>query len=135
MGIRIRTRKNERAKPANLSANGLTVQVGDEVTWQHWMTHDLRTGNVVAATTTMAKVSTGVIEEVLPFSSLTVTRRARDDDKSAALVAVYKALHGLADAGDLTAFTFLANDWSELVPADLRALLDIGPDAEADGDQ
>lgn len=134
----ILSRKPIPSEAAGLSANGLIIRVGDRVTWRDRIVRNLKTGTVIAVTTAEAKVEPDEIYsswEVLTFPELTVSRQCRDDDKSAALVAVYKALHGLADAGDLTAYTFLTNDWPELVPADVRALLGIGPDAEADGDR
>ena len=122
---------------AALSANGVTVRAGDRVSWRDRYLPEIRTGRVLAVTTTEAKVAlderTIRPTEVLPFSRLTVDHRGRDDDKTAALVAVYQALREHADR-DLGIFTFLTNDWPQLVPEELRALLDIGPDSEAENE-
>lgn len=118
--------------------------VGDEVSWLS--VGDIHTGEIEAVAGRTAKVFDHAFRDMptllaahvtLPFERLTLSRRAREDDKTTALVDVYRALRELADHGDLSMWTFLENEWPKVVPADLRALLNLGPDKadETEGDE
>ena len=123
-------------------AGVIELREGDEVSWQTgWGIH---TGVVVAVAGGTAKAhddryrnsaqlrDLGSGFHVLPFHRFTLRRRAREDDKTEALTAVYGALRERADHGDLSAWTFLEEEWPALVSSDLRTLLNIGPE-QADG--
>lgn len=123
-------------------AGVIELREGDEVSWKTG--GGIHTGVVVAIAGETAKVhddqyrknaqlrrlASGFHE--LPFYRFTLRRRAREDDKTEALTAVYGALRERADHGDLSAWTFLEEEWPSLVPADLRALLNLAPE-QADG--
>jgi hypothetical protein len=114
--------------------------VGDEVSWLSF--GEVHTGEIVAVAGRTAKVFDhayrnspkllSIAYKTLAFSMLTLSRRAREDDKITALTGIYAALRDQADRGDLSMWTFLETEWPKLVSAELRALLNLGPDEKAD---
>lgn len=121
---------------------------GDRVTWYADGIPQVRIGTVVAVAESPDGPLARILGDALPWearhakhtthvlcSRLSLLPPEPDSERDqafAALRAIYAEFIRYRSGGDEWASEFLGESWSHLVPASLRALLDIGPDETED---